>query len=67
VVVVNSQFGTKIFSSITAGTGTVEISYDPGFSLGSDVTGLQDVLVVGWREIAGNAASACTSLVWRES
>jgi hypothetical protein len=59
--------GTKIFSAINAGTtSTNDISYDPAFALGSDIDGNQDVLVLGWRGVSGNASNACTSLIWRE-
>jgi hypothetical protein len=59
--------GTKIFSAINAGTtSTNDIPFDPTFTLGSDVDGVQDVLVLAWRGISGNASNAATSLTWRE-
>jgi hypothetical protein len=59
--------GTKIFSGISAGNQTVNtINYDPTFALGSDVDGNSDVLVLGWNGIAGNAANASVSLIWRK-
>jgi len=60
--------GTKLFSAINAGTTQNDIiTFDPTFALGSDVTGSQDILVLAWTGVAGNAASATTAWTWQES
>ncbi len=59
--------GQKIFSNVSAGSnGLYSIPYDIDFTLGSDVTGSQDVLVLGWMGINGNAANSAVSFVWAE-
>lgn len=59
--------GTKIYSTVQAGqSANPPIATDPTFALGSDVDGVQDILVVGWRSISGNSSNACATLTWRE-
>ena len=59
--------GMKIYSSMVgAQFSAADIPYDAEFALGSDVTGSQDVLVVGWKGISGASAGGATSITWRE-
>ena len=59
--------GSKISSFVSAGTNQLSnIDIDNNFSLGSDVTGSQDILVLGYHELAGNAGNVCATLTWRE-
>ena len=59
--------GNKQFSNIGASNSAVgQISFNPTFALGSDVTGSQDVLVLAVRDINGTMANVCGTLSWRE-
>lgn len=59
--------GTKVYTTLNAGAGVAaNVTLDPNFALGTDITGSQDTLVVCWKQIAGTSLSASVAMDWRE-
>jgi hypothetical protein len=58
--------GTKISSDFGQATTANAANFDPTLAIGSDVDGVQDILVLAVRAVSGNPSNFNSSLNWRE-